>query len=188
MTDKRVNRKKISIGNTVMMATFVALMIACSWIAIPFPLPFTMQTFAVFLSALMLGAGRSTFVIFVYIGMGLVGLPVFASFNSGPAAVFGPTGGYLVGFLFIPALYALISKLLGNKTFAKALGLFSGLALCYTFGVLWFWRVYSATKGEIGLTAALIQGVLPFVLPDLAKIFLALLVSQRLKKHLLMEF
>ena len=182
MADIHKTKKEANIGNMALMASFVALTVVCSWIAIPFPLPFTLQTFAIFLSALVLGAGRSTLVILVYICMGLVGLPVFASFNSGPAAVLGPTGGYLIGFLFIPPLYALIGNLFGNKMFAKALGLFSGLLVCYTFGVLWFWKVYSETKGEIGLTAALMKGVIPFIIPDLTKILLSILIYRRISK------
>ena len=79
---------------------FVGLMAICSWISIPTAIPFTMQTFAVFLAVMILGGKRGTLAIVVYLLLGLVGVPVFAGFSAGPGVLFGTTGGYLIGFVF----------------------------------------------------------------------------------------
>lgn len=94
----------------VLSLTYVALMAAlmavCAWITIPVgPVPFTMQTFAVFAALGLLGGKRGTLAVVVYLLLGLVGLPVFAGFSSGAAALLGPTGGFLLGFLASALVY-----------------------------------------------------------------------------------
>ena len=97
-------------------------------------------------------------------------------------ALLGPTGGYIVGFLLICPIYGLLCR---NKAglWAKALALFLGLLACYAFGTLWFVKVYGDTKGPITLLAALSKCVFPFILPDLAKLALALWAGKRLEKY-----
>lgn len=88
------------------IALMVALMAICAWITLPIgPVPFTMQTFAVFAALGLLGGRRGTLAVVVYLLLGAVGLPVFSGFNSGLSALLGPTGGYLVGFLVSALLY-----------------------------------------------------------------------------------
>lgn len=77
-----------------------ALIAVCSWISIPTAVPFTLQTFAVFLTLGLLGGRLGTLAVTVYLLLGAVGLPVFAGFHGGLGAFLGATGGYLVGFLF----------------------------------------------------------------------------------------
>lgn len=116
----------------VLSLTYVALMAAlmavCAWITIPVgPVPFTMQTFAVFAALGLLGGKRGTLAVVVYLLLGLVGLPVFAGFSSGAAALLGPTGGFLVGFLASALVYwgvtAKWSKSLPGMALAMGLGL-----------------------------------------------------------------
>ena len=92
------------------------------------------------------------------------------------------TGGYIAGFLLLCPIYGLLCR---NKAglWAKALALFLGLLACYAFGTLWFVKVYGDTKGPITLLAALSKCVFPFILPDLAKLALALWAGKRLEKY-----
>lgn len=159
-----------------------ALIAVCSWISIPTAVPFTLQTFAVFLLLALLGGKRGTVAIAVYLLLGLAGLPVFAGFKGGPAALIGPTGGYIISFLFAGIIYIAVTGLFGEGKKAVAAALLAGLAVCYIAGTLWFVRVYSDTNGPVTVAAALSWCVFPFVIPDLVKMGLAMVLSARIKK------
>lgn len=164
--------------------TFIALgavLIAiCSWLSVPATVPFTMQTFAVFCVLSMLGGRRGTLAVVVYLLTGAAGMPVFSGFTGGIGILLGNTGGYMVGFIFIGLLYTLAEKLFGRKLWAEAAAMVLGLAVCYAFGTAWFMVVYTRTDGAVGLMAALGWCVFPFIVPDLAKLALALLVARRI--------
>ena len=95
---------------------FAAVICICSWISVPFVVPFTLQTFGVFLTLMVLGGKRGTFSIILYVLLGALGLPVFASFNGGLAYIFGPTGGFIVGFIFAGIIYCIFEKIFEIKT------------------------------------------------------------------------
>lgn len=164
-----------------MIALSAALIAICSWIAVPTTIPFTLQTFAVFTVLGLLGGRLGTAAIATYMVMGLVGLPVFSGFSSGPAALFGATGGYLMGFLCMGLLYWLLTHLLGNRLPLVGLFLLSGLLLLYSFGSLWFLWVYLGSGKAASFLTVLGWCVFPFVLPDLLKLGLALAVIRRLR-------
>lgn len=77
------------------IAVFTVLIAICSWISIPMTVPFTLQTFAVFLSVSILGGRRGTMAVLVYVLLGAVGIPVFAGFTGGPGIILNTTGGYI---------------------------------------------------------------------------------------------
>lgn len=80
---------------------FSLLMVLAANVAVPVkPVPFTLQTMIVLLSGAFLGARNGAFSQIIYLALGLIGLPVFANFNFGPAALIGPTGGYLLSWPF----------------------------------------------------------------------------------------
>ena len=163
------------------IALGTALMIVCSLISIPAAVPFTLQTFAVFVILVILGSRRGSVSILLYILLGLVGLPVFSGMRGGPAALFGPTGGYILGFLLTGGCYWVYERLRDPRIALQAAALLMGLLLCYAFGTLWFMKVY--TK-EITLSGALGLCVWPFLLPDAVKLALALLVGRRVRRAL----
>ena len=187
MSEAVVTKKKgFSTLEIVYIAICAALMAVCSWISIPAPAPlapFTLQTFAVFLILLLLGGRRGFFTILTYILLGAVGLPVFAQFMSGVGVLFGTTGGYIIGFLFSALLYWALERVIGDKPVLKIAALVLGLIVCYAFGTAWFMVVYARQAGPVGLATALGWCVLPFILPDLAKLALAWVLSTMLKKH-----
>lgn len=161
---------------------FVAVMAICSWISIPAAVPFTLQTFAVFLAVGLLGGRRGTIAVFTYVLLGAVGLPVFSGFTGGPGALLGTTGGYIIGFIFSALIMWGITAKAGEKTWVMVLSMALGLLVCYAFGTVWYMLVYMAKTGPIGLTAVLGWCVFPFVIPDLCKIGLALILTKRLKR------
>ena len=95
---KKANKKKI---DKMKLATQIiaALMAICSWISIPLTVPFTLQTFAVFVTLGILGGKRGTLSILVFLLLGAIGVPVFAGFTGGMGILLGNTGGYIIGFI-----------------------------------------------------------------------------------------
>ncbi len=160
------------------------IIIICSWISIPMAIPFTLQTFGIFLTLKILGGKLGTLSILIYIFLGILGLPVFAGFKSGFAALAGPTGGYIVGFI----LTSLVIWIFENLFYKNKLGFFLlsifSLILCYIFGTLWFVKVFIGPNGSINFTSALKMCVIPFVIPDLIKIFFAYFIGEKVSKTL----
>ena len=156
----------------VLSLTYVALMAAlmavCAWITIPVgPVPFTMQTFAVFAALGLLGGKRGTLAVVVYLLLGLVGLPVFAGFSSGAAAL----------------VYWGVTAKWGKSLPGMALAMGLGLVVCYAFGTVWFLLVYTGGGSAATLLGALTLCVFPYILPDLGKIALALVLTRRVGKY-----
>lgn len=164
------------------IAVFVVLIAICSWISVPTPaVEFTMQTFAVFLTAGLLGGRRATWAVVVYLLLGAVGVPVFAHFTGGLGILLGNTGGYFVGFLLTTLLVWATEHFLGNKTRVLVTSLALGMVLCYAFGTAWFMVVYARQAGAVGLGTALAWCVLPFLPFDAAKLILAMVLRKRLR-------
>lgn len=171
------NFKTIDLIYIALGAVFIAV---CSWISIPTTVPVTMQTFAVFFVLSFLGGKRGTVAIIVYILLGLVGIPVFSQFTSGIGILLGNTGGYIVGFIFMGLIYWLMIHFCGKKLWAEILSMIVGLAVCYAFGTAWFMIVYARANGAVGLSMVLGWCVIPFIIPDLIKLGLALALTRRL--------
>ena len=177
-----MQQNKNKTKDIVFIALFAVLIAVCSWISIPFVVPFTMQTCAVYLTLNFLGAKKGTVSICIYLVLGLIGVPVFSNFNSGMVALFGLTGGYMIGWLLSGLVMFLVEKLLGRKIWAQAVSMIAGLVVCYIAGTAWFMVVYARNTGPIGLWTSLLWCVIPFIIPDLLKLGLALWLSQRLRK------
>ena len=118
--------------------------------------------------------------VLVYILMGAIGIPVFSGFTGGIGILAGTTGGYIVGFLFSALLMWGMEKLFGKDTKVLAGSMILGLAVCYAVGTLWFMAVYAASSGAVGIFTVLGWCVFPFIIPDIAKIVLALILTKRL--------
>lgn len=169
-----------------LIALFTGLMALCAWISVPVPAPFvqfTMQTFAIFAALMTLGGRRGSYAVAAYLLLGAVGAPVFSGFRGGPGVLLGTTGGYILGFVFTAALYWWMTARLGESLAVKITAGVLGMAAYYTFGTAWYLALYARTGNPVGLTAALGYCVAPFVLPDLVKLGLALLLSQRVGKY-----
>lgn len=173
-------KKKLRTVDLAYMALFAALMAICSWISIPAAVPFTLQTFGVFLAVSVLGGRRGTLAVAVYLLMGLIGLPVFAGFQGGIGCLMGSTGGYIIGFLLSAMVMWAMERLPGNRGWILTLSMVAGLIVCYAFGTAWFMVIYMKKTGPIGLMTALGWCVFPFVIPDLIKIALARVIGRRL--------
>ena len=168
----------MSVRNLSRAALFAALMALCSWISVPAPVPFTLQTFAVFLAPGLLGGRLGTAAVGVYLLLGAAGLPVFAGFSGGIGALLGATGGYLLGFLLTALVMWGAEAALGRSEPVFLASAAAGQGLCYLFGSLWY--AFGYAGGAAGLPAVLGACVLPFLLPDAAKLALAFALRRRL--------
>lgn len=175
-------KKKISVKEITYIGLFTALMVVCSWISIPLVIPFTLQTFGVFLMVFVLGIKKSLISMVVYYLLGICGVPVFAGFKSGFSALTGPTGGYLLGFIFMIIITGAV-KNVGKKKAIKFISGFTGLLFCYAFGTVWFYYVYLQKGESQSLFAIMLTCVVPYLLPDAVKLWLAILLEGKLKKH-----
>ena len=161
---------------------FAVIIAICSWISIPTVVPFTLQTFAVFLAVAVLGGKRGTLSVIVYVLLGAVGLPVFSGFKGGIGVLLNTTGGYIIGFIFSALLMWAFEKAFGRKAWALILSMILALALCYALGTIWFMIIYANNVGAVGLSAVLGWCVIPFIIPDLIKIALAFILSRRISR------
>ena len=166
------------------IALFAVLMAVCAWISIPGPVPFTLQTFAIFAALVALGGKRGTLAVVVYLLLGAVGLPVFAGFKGGLAALLGATGGYILGFLAAALLYWLLTAKLGSRLWVVILACVVGMIACYAFGTGWFVTVYTAQTGPMTWGGALAACVIPFLPFDAIKVALAILLARKTAKFL----
>ena len=160
------------------VALMAALTAVAAQIVIPlFPVPFTLQVFAVVLSGLLLGPKYGAMAMAVYLLVGAVGAPVFNSFQGGIGHLLGPTGGYLVSYPVATAIAGLAARPAANAVRRRALWTsflagIGALVVIYACGVAWL-----MVLSQLPLAVALAQGFLPFVLFDLAKIALAAVVA-----------
>lgn len=188
MADKTQKNKTY---NIVLIAVSAALITICSWISITIgPVPFTLQTMAIFAVLMTIGGARGSIAVVIYLLLGLVGVPVFAGFKGGPASFLGPTGGFLVGFAVASLVWILLEKLLKDKMSSSAVkrilyGVINAViceVVMYTIGVIWFMVVYGQQTGPVGLGATLTMCVVPFIIPDIVKIAVAIVIGERAGK------
>lgn len=166
--------KSINVRDIAYTALGAALIAVCSIITVPGAVPFTMQTFGVFTASGLLGAKRGTLSVVIYILLGVIGLPVFSSFKAGPGVLVGPTGGYIIGFIFSALICGAMSR---KGTGRLILGELLALAACYLFGSAWYMLWSGKTAYEVFLAA-----VAPFLIADAIKIAISVFTVTRLKK------
>lgn len=171
-----------SVKSIVFIGVFAAVTAVLAQISIPTPwqIAFTLQTFAVALAGFCLGKFRGTLSIFIYILLGIVGVPVFTGFNAGFAAIAGPTGGYIWGFLFLGFACGMID-LVEKKWLAILFGIV-GLCICYLCGTIQFAKITSRT-----FTEAFMLAVVPYIVKDVASIAVAYGLSIPIRKVMNLE-
>ena len=181
MEKTETRSRKLTARDLTIMGMMTAVMAVCAWITIPFTVPFTMQTFGVFITLRLLGGRKGTAVIGLYILLGIAGVPVFSGFGAGIGVLAGPTGGYIAGFLLTGLLYCAAKPLRNSRRKENAV-LAAGLLVCYLFGTVWFCIVKGNAGNPMGFLQAVSICVLPYLIPDAAKLLLADQIAVRVKK------
>ena len=180
-----MNEKKIfDLKSMVLMALFAALTCVLAPLSIPIgPVPISLTNLVIYFSLYVLGWQRATITYLVYLLLGLVGLPVFSGFEGGVGKLAGPTGGYLIGFIFMAVISGLFVKMKEDKVILNRVlgisGMILGTLAAYALGTAWY--CYSTGTG---LTAALASCVIPFIPGDLVKIIVAAVVAPTVAKQI----
>ncbi|MDO4966335.1 MAG: biotin transporter BioY [Lachnospiraceae bacterium] len=173
--------KKISMREMCYVGLFTAVIVIMAQISIPLPLgvPMTMQTFAITLAAVVLGAKLSTYSSLIYILLGAIGVPVLANFSGGLDKFVGPTGGFLISF---PLMAFIIGYGVEHKDMFKGafvVFLILGTVANYVVGVVMFCLLTKSTV-MVGITAC----VLPFIPTAIIKAVLASYIGFIIRKRL----
>jgi biotin transport system substrate-specific component len=156
-------------------ALFAVLMVLGAYVRIPFAqVPATLQTFFVYLAGLILDPWTATGSQALYILLGVVGLPVFASGEAGPQALLGPPAGFLMAFPLAALAESLIAG--GGSRFRDVVALAAGFLVVFGLGVSYF-SLYFDSKGS----ADAFVFFLPFMAWDVVKAGLAYVVGRRLR-------
>ena len=159
---------------------FVALIAAGAFLAIPVgPVPLVLQNMFVLLAGIILGPRWGLASVGIYLLIGACGLPVFANGHAGIGYLFGPTGGYLLGYLPAVFITGLISKKWDQKTIANVFALFTGSIIVYSTGVPWLKIVTGMEWSK-----ALALGMYPFILGDILKIIAATFIVKTIKPYI----
>ena len=175
------DNKLFTVKNMCYVGLFTAVIAIMAQISIPMPLgvPMTMQTFAITLAAIILGAKLSTISSLIYILLGAIGLPVLAGFSGGISKFVGPTGGFLISF---PIMAFIIGYAVDHRSAFKGafvVGLIAGTVVNYIVGIAMF-CILTQSSVAVGFTAC----VLPFIPTAIIKAILAALIGFPIRKRL----
>lgn len=177
--------KKITVKDMTVIALVTAVICIISPFSIPIavsPVPITLALFAIYLGGIILGWKKGLLSVVIYLLLGMVGLPIFSEFSGGVQKLVGPTGGYLVGFLFLVFFTGFFVDKFPNKIPMYFVGGLLGLVVCYLFGTLWFMIQY-----KTGFVETLGMCVIPYIPLDLVKLVLAVLVGSQIRKILIKQ-
>ena len=131
--------KKQSTSALTAAAMMAAVLCVLGPLSVPVgPVPVAMANFGVSLAAWLLGPRYGALSVAAYLLLGAVGAPVFAGAGAGAAVLFGPTGGYLIGYLAQALIGGWAVERSGGRALWSGLGLAAGVAVSYAFGTAWF--------------------------------------------------
>ena len=171
----------ISIKTISVCAIMTALCCILGPLSIPIgAVPISLTVISVYLCVYALGTWKATLAIIVYLLLGLVGLPVFSGFQGGPAKLFGVTGGYIIGFVFMAIISGLFIDHFSSKHwYMHIIGMILGTSICYLFGTIYF-----MIQTNMSLQATLAVCVYPFLAFDALKIVLSLVAGISIRRAL----
>lgn len=173
------NTKTANLTMIGLMTAVLCIMGPLSLVIPISPVPISLTNFAICLTVILLGMKRGTLVTLVYLFIGFVGIPVFSAFTAGPGKLIGPTGGYLIGFVFLALIAGYAVDRFPGKIGWTVLGMIAGTLVLYGLGTAWL--AYSA---GMTFSQALFAGVIPFIPGDAIKIGLAIMIGFPVKKRL----
>lgn len=174
---------KLSIYKIAIIGVMTAIICIMAPFSIPLPftvVPISLTNLAIYFTVFVLGWKMGTISYLIYLLIGLIGVPVFSGFTSGFSKLAGPTGGYLIGFIFLVIISGWFIEKFPNKIPMYIIGMLLGNIVTYLFGTIWLANLTCNTFKQ-----ALAIGVLPFLLGDLLKIIAAVLIGTVLRKQIL---
>ena len=170
----------------VKQISLVGLMTAIICVLAPFALPIpvspvqiSLGTLAIYFVLTVLGLKLGTISVVVYILLGLTGLPVFAGFTGGAGRLLGPSGGFILGYIFMALICGFFIDRWGNNIFLSFLGFLLGTAVLYLFSSLWL--IYQTS---VTLSQAVLAYVIPYIPGDLIKLITAMILGRQVRNSL----
>ena len=143
--------KKMSVKTIAVIGVLTAVTCILAPLSIPIgDVPISLTNLVIYFGLYILGTRRETVSYIVYLLIGLVGVPVFSGFTAGPAKMFGPTGGYLIGFIPMAVIAGIFIEKSGRKLVLGMIGMILGTAVCYIFGTVWFVLVMKTSVQAAG--------------------------------------
>lgn len=180
---KQEGEKKglLSIKTIAMCAIMTALCCILGPLSIPIgAVPISLTVISVYLCVYSLGCIKGSLAFLVYMLLGLVGLPVFSGYQGGPAKLFGVTGGYIIGFIFMALIAGFFIDHFSSKHwYMHLVGMVLGLAVCYVFGTIYF-----MLQTNMSLQATLTVCVYPFLAFDAIKIAFSMVAGIAIRRAL----
>ena len=173
------NRKIMKMTITAFMAAIISILAPISIPLLFGAVPVSLGTFAVYLSAGILGEKLGSLSVLIYLLIGIMGLPVFAGWNAGASVISGPTGGYLFGYIIIAYCTGWFAHRFKEKLIYIMVGMVLGTLGCYILGTVWLSWQLSMSASE-----AILAGVLPFVVGDILKIIISLIIIKPIVKQI----
>ena len=174
---------KLSVKDMALCALFTAFCCICSIITLPISVvPISFATFGVMATTMILGEKRAIISVVLFVLLGVVGLPVFSGMQGGIGVIAGPTGGYIYSYILMVPVVGIASKCL-NKTLSSGmftmLGCLAAMFVNYLVGTVHFMVVSDVS--EKSFLTVLLTCVLPFVIGDIIKSILSIIIAPRLK-------
>lgn len=169
---------KSSSRNIAQIALMVSIIAICAQIAIPIGgVPMTLQTFAIALCGYLYGMQNGILTVSVYLALGILGMPIFTGFAGSAAVLFGPTGGFLFGFL----PFVLCCGCTKNIRSPFGLYLFSliGLVICHIIGISYF-----SFLSKIPWISAWLTTSFPYFLKDILSLLFAHILTKKIRQRL----
>lgn len=180
MSSQNTSHSKIHQMALIGLMTAMICILAPFSVLLPFsPVPISLGTLTIYLASTILGMKRSFISVTLYLLLGFAGMPVFTGFSGGIGRLLGPTGGYLIGYLFIALFCGYFADKWNNNILLNFLGMLCGTIICYGFGT--FWLSYQA---NLSPASALGIGVLPFIPTDIVKLIAATTIGYQVRKRL----
>jgi len=177
------NNKEITLTTKLTLcALFVAITATLSQISIPIGLvPINLATLSVLCAGILLGSKWGMLSQLIYVLIGAIGFPVFANFRGGLSALFGSTGGYLLGYIIAAYVIGLVNEFFNkeNSFHLLVISFIAGFLTYISLGSVWFMII-----SGMDLWKTLMICVFPFLIGDTIKILIAVIICKRLSPYL----
>ena len=168
-----------SMATTALMTAVICVLGPLSVVLPVSPVPIAVNPLPVYLAAYILGRKQGTISVLLYLLLGVAGLPVFSGYSGGFGKLLGPTGGYLISYIFIALICGWFTEHFHQRAM-QAAGLLLSLLVCYAFGTAWL-----AHLTDMTFTAALGAAVFPFIPGDILKIVIVLIIGPEIHRRLI---
>ena len=180
-TEIRSDHEKTHLYQLTASALMAAALCVLAPLSVPVGVvPISLATLVIYLDVYILGGRMASLSCVIYLLIGLIGIPVFSGYSAGPAKLFGPTGGYLFGYLFLAFLSGIFIEKFPKNLPLQIIGMVAGTAVLYAFGTCWL-----ALEMGLDAKAALMAGVIPFLPGDAVKIGITALIGPVIRRRLL---